>query len=61
MHRGAVRGDARRARHVVPIAHSRHTANLVPRATLRTYPQHGHLSILSELPAVAANLAATAD
>jgi pimeloyl-ACP methyl ester carboxylesterase len=46
---------------VVSIEHSRHTAALVPRATLRTYPQHGHLSILSELPAVAASLAASAE
>ena len=34
---------------VVPIAHANHTASIVGNADLKTYPQHGHLSIGSEL------------
>ncbi len=34
---------------VVPIAHANHTASIVRNADLKTYPQHGHLSIGSEL------------
>ena len=43
--------------HVVPAAHSRHTAELVPTATLRTLPGHGHLTVVAELPALASALA----
>jgi pimeloyl-ACP methyl ester carboxylesterase len=43
--------------HVVPPAHSRHTADLVPTATLRTLPGHGHLTVVAELPALASALA----
>ena len=39
---------------VVPIAHSRHTADLIPSSTFRVLPGHGHLSTLTELPAMAA-------
>lgn len=41
---------------LLPIAHSRHTAELIPGARFRAYPGHGHLSILTELPAIAAAL-----
>jgi pimeloyl-ACP methyl ester carboxylesterase len=41
---------------IVPIAHSRHTARSIPGATLRELPGHGHLTIVSELPAIAAAL-----
>jgi pimeloyl-ACP methyl ester carboxylesterase len=41
---------------LVPIAHSRHTAELIPGSTLRVLPGHGHLTILSELPALASSL-----
>ena len=41
---------------LVPIAHSRHTAELVPGSTLRLLPGHGHLTILSELPMTASAL-----
>ena len=34
---------------VVPIAHAHHTANIVRNSELKTFPQHGHLSIGSEL------------
>ena len=38
---------------LVPPAHARHTAELVPQADLRIFPEHGHLSILREvLPAI---------
>jgi pimeloyl-ACP methyl ester carboxylesterase len=39
---------------LVPIAHSRHTARLIPGSTFRALPGHGHLTILSELPRIAA-------
>jgi pimeloyl-ACP methyl ester carboxylesterase len=38
---------------VLPIAHSRHTAELVPGSTLSVLPGHGHFTILSELPTLA--------
>jgi pimeloyl-ACP methyl ester carboxylesterase len=43
--------------HVVPLAHSRHTADLVPTATLRVLPGHGHLTVVAQLPALASALA----
>jgi pimeloyl-ACP methyl ester carboxylesterase len=45
---------------LVPVAHSRHTAALIPGSTLRLLPDHGHLTILSELPAIAASLSPSA-
>ena len=33
---------------VVPVAHAHHTASIVRNSQLKTYPQHGHLSISSE-------------
>ncbi len=42
---------------VVPLAHGRHTAELVPGARLVTFPEHGHLSIVREVPGLAADLA----
>jgi pimeloyl-ACP methyl ester carboxylesterase len=44
---------------LVPLAHSRHTASLIPGSALRVLPGHGHLTILSELPTVAASLSAS--
>ena len=35
---------------VVPIAHSRHTTTLIPGAELRELPDHGHVTVLWELP-----------
>ena len=40
----------------VPLAHSRHTAQLIAGSTLRILPGHGHMTILSELPSMAAAL-----
>ena len=45
---------------LVPLAHSRHTAGLIPGSTLHLLPRHGHLTILSEVPAIAAALSASA-
>ena len=41
---------------LVPMAHSRHTAELIRSSTFRTFPGHGHLTILSELPMIASTL-----
>jgi pimeloyl-ACP methyl ester carboxylesterase len=46
---------------LVPIAHGRHTAEVIPTATLSTFPDHGHLSIMSEIPRLAAELATLAN
>ena len=41
---------------LVPIAHSRHTASLIPGAELRIIPGRGHLSLIDEFPTLAAEL-----
>lgn len=41
---------------LVPIAHSRHTASLIPGAELRMLPGVGHLSLIDQLPALAAEV-----
>jgi pimeloyl-ACP methyl ester carboxylesterase len=41
---------------LVPIAHGRHTAELIPGAELETLPDHGHLSMFTEFPAIVASL-----
>lgn len=38
---------------LLPMAHSRHTAGLIAGSTFRTFPGHGHLTIVSELPMIA--------
>lgn len=38
------------------LAHSEHTASLIPRASLEVLPNHGHLSIMTEFPRIAAEL-----
>ena len=45
---------------VVPLAHGRHTAAIVPTATLRVLPGLGHLSMLRLVPGFAAELAGLA-
>jgi pimeloyl-ACP methyl ester carboxylesterase len=40
-----------------PLAHSRHTSELIPGSTLRVLPGHGHITTVSELPALASELA----
>jgi len=34
---------------IVPLVHGQHTADVVPNAELRTFPQHGHLSVIAEV------------
>ncbi len=41
---------------IVPLAHSRHTAELIPGSSMRVLPGHGHMSILGELPRAASAL-----
>ncbi len=41
---------------LVPVAHSRHTASLIAAAELRILPGVGHLSLIDELPALAAEI-----
>ncbi|MGW5877066.1 alpha/beta fold hydrolase [Nocardiopsis terrae] len=41
---------------VVPMAHSRHTADLVPGAELRVLSGHGHVTVLWELPGLLSEL-----
>lgn len=43
---------------LVPIAHSRHTAHLIPGATLEVIPGAGHLSAIHAFPAAFAALPA---
>jgi pimeloyl-ACP methyl ester carboxylesterase len=43
---------------LVPVAHARHTAELIPGARLLTRPDQGHISILTEIPQLAAELVA---
>jgi pimeloyl-ACP methyl ester carboxylesterase len=44
---------------VLPLAHSRHTSELIPGSTLRVLPGHGHFTILGELPMMVSALART--
>jgi pimeloyl-ACP methyl ester carboxylesterase len=41
---------------LVPVARARHTAEMIPRARLLTLPDHGHLSIGSEIPSLTTDL-----
>lgn len=41
---------------IIPVAHSRHTAELIPGASLRILPGHGHLTASAELPGLCAEL-----
>jgi pimeloyl-ACP methyl ester carboxylesterase len=41
---------------IVPVAHGQHTAEVIPDAELVTWPDHGHLSILTEVPQLCAEL-----
>ena len=41
---------------VVPVSHARHTAEVIPGARLMTLPDHGHVSILSEIPRLTTDL-----
>jgi pimeloyl-ACP methyl ester carboxylesterase len=41
---------------LVSVAHGRHTAEVIPGAELVTWADHGHLSILAEIPRLVADL-----
>ncbi len=41
---------------LVPLAHSRHTSELIQGSQLRVLPGHGHMTTVSELPALASAL-----
>jgi pimeloyl-ACP methyl ester carboxylesterase len=41
----------------MPVAHSRHTAELIAGSRLRIVHGHGHMTTLSLLPALASDLA----
>jgi pimeloyl-ACP methyl ester carboxylesterase len=41
---------------LVPAAHARHTAEMIPRARLLILPDHGHISLVSEIPSLATDL-----
>ncbi|MGB7877383.1 MAG: alpha/beta hydrolase [Ilumatobacteraceae bacterium] len=43
--------------HLVPLSHSRHTAELIPGSELRMIAGRGHLSLIDEFPTLAAELA----
>jgi hypothetical protein len=43
---------------VVPVAHARHTAELIPGARLLTWPDEGHISVLTKIPDLIADLIA---
>jgi pimeloyl-ACP methyl ester carboxylesterase len=44
---------------MVPLSHGRHTTDLVPGATLRTFPEDGHISMITKVPQVTASLIAS--
>jgi pimeloyl-ACP methyl ester carboxylesterase len=44
---------------LVPVAHARHTAETIPGARLLTRPDHGHISILTEIPQLTTDLVAS--
>jgi pimeloyl-ACP methyl ester carboxylesterase len=41
---------------LMPLAHSRHTSELIRDGVLRVLPAHGHMTPVSELPAIASAL-----
>jgi pimeloyl-ACP methyl ester carboxylesterase len=41
---------------LVPVSHGRHTAELTEGSTLSLFPEHGHLSMITEIPRVATDL-----
>jgi pimeloyl-ACP methyl ester carboxylesterase len=41
---------------LVPVSHGRHTAEMIESSTLVTFPEHGHISMITEIPRVSAEL-----
>jgi pimeloyl-ACP methyl ester carboxylesterase len=42
---------------LVPVSHGRHTAELIKGSTLTILPEHGHISMINEIPGIATELA----
>jgi hypothetical protein len=42
---------------LVPVSHGRHTAEMIEGSTLVLFPEHGHISMITEVPRAAADLA----
>jgi pimeloyl-ACP methyl ester carboxylesterase len=42
---------------LVPVAHAHHTAEIVPGAKLEVLPDHGHVSMITEIPRIAGEIA----
>jgi pimeloyl-ACP methyl ester carboxylesterase len=43
---------------LVPVSHGRRTAEMIDGSTLAIFPEHGHLSMIAEIPRIAIDLAA---
>ena len=44
---------------LVPVSHGRHTAELIAGSTLAILPEHGHISMITEIPRICTELAST--
>jgi pimeloyl-ACP methyl ester carboxylesterase len=41
---------------LVPVSHGRHTAEMIEGSTLVVFPEHGHISMITEIPHISADL-----
>ena len=41
---------------IVPLSHGQHTAEVIAGATLQTFPEHGHISMVAQVPGIVAGL-----
>jgi pimeloyl-ACP methyl ester carboxylesterase len=41
---------------LVPVSHGRHTAEMIEGSTLVVFPEHGHLSMITEIPHISTDL-----
>ena len=41
---------------IIPISHGRHTAEVIAGATLTTFSEHGHISMITEVPHIVTDL-----
>ncbi len=42
---------------LVPVSHGRHTAEIIKGSTLEVFPEHGHISMVTEIPRISTDLA----
>jgi pimeloyl-ACP methyl ester carboxylesterase len=42
---------------LVPVSHGRHTAEIIEGSTLGVLPEHGHISMITEIPRISTDLA----